>query len=60
MNLLNNTPNQPSKFLPKNWFEVNVDAPRTYNRNSQMKFNTSTLIQVYVIIVMHIYLSVEL
>ena len=60
MNLLNNTPNQPSKFLTKNWFEVNVDAPRTYNRDSQMKFNNSTLIQVYVIIVMHIYLSVEL
>ena len=38
MNLLDNTPNQPSKFSTKNWVEVNDDSRRTYNTNSQIKF----------------------
>ena len=25
INLLDNTPNQPSKFRTKNWFEINDD-----------------------------------
>ena len=25
INLLDNTPNQPSKFRPKNWVEINDD-----------------------------------
>ena len=43
MNLLDNTPNQPSKFRTKNWFEINDDARGTYNTNSQIKFKTSML-----------------
>ena len=41
INLLDNTPNQPSKFRTKNWIEINVDSCETYNTNSQIKFKTS-------------------
>ena len=41
INLLDNTPNQPSKFRRKNWVEVNGDARRVYNTNSQIKLKTS-------------------
>ena len=34
INLLDNTPNQPSRFLKKNWIEINDDLRRTYNTNS--------------------------
>ena len=34
INLLDNTPNQPTKFRTKNWVEINDDARRTYNTNS--------------------------
>ena len=40
INLLDNTPNQPSKFKTKNWVEINDDARGTYNTNSQIKFST--------------------
>ena len=43
INLLDNRPNQPSKFRTKNWIEINDDARRTYNTNSQIKFITSML-----------------
>ena len=43
INLLDNRPNQPSKFRTKNWIEINDDARRTYNTNSQIKFKTSML-----------------
>ena len=43
ISLLNNTPNQPSKFRAKNWFEINDDAHEMYNTNSQIKFKTSML-----------------
>ena len=43
INLLDNTPNQPSKFRTKNWVEINDDARGTYNTNSQIKFKTSML-----------------
>ena len=33
MNLLENTPNQPTKFRA-NWVEINDDAWGTYNTNS--------------------------
>ena len=35
INLLDNTPNQPTKFRTKNWVEINDDARGTYNTNSQ-------------------------
>ena len=38
INLLDNTPNQPTKFKPKNWVEINDDSGGTYNTNSQIKF----------------------
>ena len=30
INLLDNTPNQPSNFTTKNWVEINDDSRRTY------------------------------
>ena len=43
INLLDNTLDQPVKFRTKNWVEVNDDARRTNNKNSQIKFKTSKL-----------------
>ena len=43
INLLDNTPNQPTKFRTKIWVEINDDARGTYNTNSQIKFKTSLL-----------------
>ena len=43
INLLDNTPNQPTKFRTNNWIEINHDACRTYNTNSQIKFKPSRL-----------------
>ena len=34
INLLDNTPNQPSRLKKKNWIEINDDLRRTYNTNS--------------------------
>ena len=42
-NLLDNTPNQPSKFRTKNWAEINDDSWGTYNTNSKIKFKTTML-----------------
>ena len=43
INLLKNTPNQPSRFRTKNWVGVNDESRGTYNVNSQIKFKTSML-----------------
>ena len=43
INLLDNTPNQPSKFKTKIWLEINDESRRTYNTNSQIKFKTTML-----------------
>ena len=43
INLLDNTPNQPSKFRTMNWVEINKDSRGTYNTNSQAEFKTSML-----------------
>ena len=43
INLLENTPNQPTKFRTKNWVEINDDSRGTYNTNSQIRFETSML-----------------
>ena len=43
INLLDNTPNKPTKFRTKNWVEINGDSRGTYNTNSQIKFKTSML-----------------
>ena len=42
-NLLDNTPNQLSRFKTKNWTEIN-DQPRgSYNVNSDIRFKTTML-----------------
>ena len=43
LNLLDNTPNQPTKFRTKKLVETNDEERRTYNTNSQIKFKTSNL-----------------
>ena len=43
INLLDNTPNQPTKFRTKNWAEINDESRRTYSTNSQITFKTSVL-----------------
>ena len=43
INLLENTPNQPSKFRTKNWVEVNDESHGTYNINIQIEVKTSML-----------------
>ena len=41
--LLENAPNQASKFRTKNWVEINDETRGTYTTNSQIKFKTSML-----------------
>ena len=43
MNLLDKTPNQPSKFKTKNWVEIDDESRGTYNKDSQIRFKTSVL-----------------
>ena len=43
INLLDNTPNHPSKFKTKNWVEVNNESHGVYNIDSRIKFETSML-----------------
>ena len=43
INLLENTPNQPSKFTTKNQVEINDESGGPYNVNSQIKVKTSML-----------------
>ena len=43
INLLDNTPNQQSKFKTINWVEVNDESRGTYNEDNQIKFQTSVL-----------------
>ena len=43
ISLLENTPNQPTKFRTKNWAQINDDAHGTYNTKRQTKFKTSML-----------------
>ena len=42
-NLINKTPNQPSKFRTRNWAEINDESRGAYNVNSQIKFKTTML-----------------
>ena len=43
-NLIDDTPNQPSKFRTRNWVEINDESRGAYNVNSQIKFKTTMLI----------------
>ena len=59
INLLDNTPNQLSKLRTNNWVEINDESRGTCNTNSQTKFKTSMINQVFVITMIHIYLQRE-
>ena len=50
-NLIDDTPNQPSKFRARNWVEINDESRGAYNVNSHL---------VYVITVMHVFLLITL
>ena len=41
--LLDNTPNQPTKFKTKHWVMINDDSRGTCNTNRHSKFKTSIL-----------------
>ena len=43
INLLDDTLNQSTKLKTKEWVEINDDAYRMYNANSQIEFKTSML-----------------
>ena len=42
-NLIDDTPNQPSKFITRNWVEINDESREAYNINSQITFKTTML-----------------
>ena len=43
INLLDNTPNQTTKFKTKNWVAINDDSRGTYIKDSHIKFKISML-----------------
>ena len=43
INLLENTPNGPTKFRTKNWVEINNESRGMYNTNSQIRLKTLIL-----------------
>ena len=40
INLLDNKPNQPTKFRTKNLVDVNDELRETYNKDNQIRFKT--------------------
>ena len=42
-NLIDDTPNQPSKFRTRNWVEINDESRGAYKVNSLIKFKTTML-----------------
>ena len=56
LNLLDNTPSQPTKFRTKKWVETNDEELE--RKTPIVKLNLK--LQIYVIIVMYIYLQLEL
>ena len=42
-NLIDGASNQPSKFITKNWVEINDESRGTYNVNRQIMFKTTML-----------------
>ena len=43
VNLLDNTPNEPSKFKTKHLVEINDELHANYNKDNQIRFKTSVL-----------------
>ena len=60
INLLDSTPNQPSKIKTKNWVKINAESRGTYNKENQIWFKTSMLRSGLCDLAMHIYLLKEL
>ena len=42
-NLLDSSPNKPSKFRTRNWVEINDDIRGAYSPNKQIRFKTTML-----------------
>ena len=43
ISLLDNTPDQLSKFKPKSWIEINDQSRETYSTGSDIRFKTAML-----------------
>ena len=43
LNLLENAPNQPSKFRTKNWVGIDDDIRGVYSPNKQIRFETAMI-----------------
>ena len=43
INLLDNTPNKPTKLRTKNWVKINDESRGTYSKDNQISFKTSML-----------------
>ena len=41
--MLDNTPDQPSKFRTKKWVEINDESKESYSTGSNIKFKTTML-----------------
>ena len=41
--MLDDAPNQPSKFITKNWVKINDESRGTYNEDNQIRFKTLML-----------------
>ena len=41
--MLQNPPDQPSKFRTKNWVEIDDESKESYNTGSDIKFKTTML-----------------
>ena len=41
--MLDNAPNQWTKFKTKNWFEISDEPQGTYNKDNQIRFKASML-----------------
>ena len=41
--MLDNTPNEPSKFRARNWVEANDESRGKYNVSNQIKFKTAMI-----------------
>ena len=59
INLLDNAPNQATKFRTKNWVELNNELRGTYNTN-KLDLKLQCYGQAYVITVIHIYFLKEI
>ena len=57
-NLLESTSDNPSKFRTRNWVEINDEWRGNY-ANSDIRFKTTMLKLIYVIMQTHTYLSKE-